>query len=135
MTFLGFNVVPALWGQNWVRALFWTSVLAVFTLSLMPTDRLPEFVFSWWDKAQHVLGFAWLAFWGRLAYARWPRATLLGLLALGALIEIAQAITGWRYGDFADWVADAVGVFSVWCLFSCGAPSCSKTAESPPPRQ
>ena len=28
----------------------------------------------------------------------------------GALIELAQAASGWRYGDWRDWVADAVGV-------------------------
>ena len=31
-----------------------------------------------------------------------------GLLAYGALIELAQAATGWRQGDVADWVADQV---------------------------
>lgn len=118
MTLLGCSV-GALLERRWVRMLFWTSVLGVLVMSLLPTDRLPEFVFNWWDKAQHALGFAWLAVWGRLAYPRWPRGALLGLLALGALIECAQAATGWRQGDVADWVADTVGMFAVWGLFSC----------------
>lgn len=127
MTLLGCSV-DALLARRWVRVLFWASVLGVYVMSLLPADRLPPLVFDWWDKAQHALGFAWLALWSRLAYPRWPRGALLGLLALGALIEVAQAATGWRYGDAADWVADAVGVFTIWCLFSCDAPSCSKTA-------
>lgn len=127
MTLLGCSV-DALLARRWVQVLFWTSVLGVCVMSLLPADRLPSLVFDWWDKAQHALGFAWLALWSRLAYPRWPRGALLGLLALGALIEVAQAVTGWRYGEVADWVADAVGVFAVWGLFSCDAPSCVKTA-------
>lgn len=132
MTFLGCAVGPGWLGRRWVQAVFWASALGVLAMSLMPTDRLPEFVFDWWDKAQHALGFAWLALCGRLAYPRWPRGMLVVLLALGAVIELAQSATGWRQGDVADWCADAIGVLAVWCLFSCG-PSCSKTTESPPP--
>ncbi|HEX5805754.1 MAG TPA: VanZ family protein [Macromonas sp.] len=129
MTLLGCSLGPALLGRRWLRALFWGSVLGVLVLSLLPTDRLPEFVFDWWDKAQHALGFAWLALCGRLAYPSRNVGLLLGLLALGAFIEFAQAATGWRQGDLADWCADALGALAVWGLFSCGAPNCSKTAE------
>ncbi len=37
---------------------------------------------------------------------------LVGLLIFGAAIEIAQSVSGWRYGDPLDWVADAVGVLA-----------------------
>jgi len=42
---------------------------------------------------------------------------LVGLLLLGAVIEVAQAATGWRVGDVADWVADAVGVGLAYGFF------------------
>lgn len=102
-------------GRGWVRAVFWGSVLGVLTVCLLPVDRLPAVAFDWWDKAQHALGFAWLALCGRLAYPRWPRGLPVGLLLLGAFIELAQSATGWRQGDVADWWADAVGVLAVWC--------------------
>lgn len=48
------------------------------------------------------------------AYPAQERRVLLGLLAAGLAIELAQAATGWRYGDWQDWVADAVGVGVAW---------------------
>jgi VanZ family protein len=65
---------------------------------------------SFWDKAQHALGFAGLAFLGLYAYPGRVVRLILGLLMLGAAIELAQAISGWRQGDWVDWVADDVGI-------------------------
>jgi VanZ family protein len=36
------------------------------------------------------------------------------MLAYGAAIEVAQWAVGWRFGEWADWAADAVGVLSAW---------------------
>lgn len=63
----------------------------------------------------HVL-FSTLMLLGRWAYPDSKLVLLLGLLALGAGIEVAQEFTGWRTGDLADWVADAVGVALVWVM-------------------
>ena len=60
--------VPAPW---WVLLLFWALVLLTVVLSLLPVEQLPREI-QFWDKAQHALGFAGLAFLGVLAYARWP---------------------------------------------------------------
>jgi hypothetical protein len=41
----------------------------------------------------------------------------LGLLIYGAVIELAQAATGWRQGDWLDWIANALGVaaaYGIW---------------------
>jgi VanZ family protein len=85
-------------------------VLVVCGLSLAPPTALPPSAFSMWDKAQHALAFVALAVLGLQAYpGRWVRLWL-GLLLLGAAIEVAQTVVGWRQGDVADWVADAVGV-------------------------
>jgi VanZ family protein len=40
----------------------------------------------------------------------------LGLLAYGLGIELAQAATGWRFGEVADLLADAVGVAVGWVV-------------------
>ena len=53
---------------------------------------------------------------GQLAYMSKRRRVLVGLPAYGALIEIAQHATGWRYGEVSDWVADLVGIGLGWVL-------------------
>lgn len=98
------------WGRFWWRCAFVLCALVVCALSLAPPTALPPSAFSVWDKAQHALAFVALAVLGLQAYpGRWGRLWL-GLLLLGAAIELAQAAVGWRQGDVADWVADAVGV-------------------------
>lgn len=92
------------------RAVFWGLLLGVVTLSLLPADQLPAQAFSLWDKAQHAIAFATLGASGLLAYPRHPGRVLLGLLLCGGAIELAQAASGWRFGDWQDWFADAVGL-------------------------
>ncbi|MBK9571244.1 MAG: VanZ family protein [Rhodoferax sp.] len=90
------------------RSSFWLLVLVTLWLSLIPVDLVPK-AFSFWDKAQHALGFAALAFSGLLAYPPRIRSLMFGLALFGAGIECAQWFTGWRFGDWQDWVADCVG--------------------------
>ncbi len=95
---------------GFARPSFWALLLCVTVLSLLPTDYLPPQIFSLWDKAQHALAFAALAALGLQAYPHRRWRVLAGLLVFGGLIELAQAATGWRYGEWADWLADAVGL-------------------------
>ena len=92
------------------RLAFWSFLVAVAVLSLMPTDFLPPPVLSLWDKAQHAAGFAGLTILGLMAFPQRPRRLFLSLLLFGAAIEVAQAATGWRQGDVIDLLADAVGI-------------------------
>jgi VanZ family protein len=49
---------------------------------------------------------------------------MLGLVLLGAGIELAQWLTGWRQGDWQDWIADCVGLvmgYFAWRLAIAGA--------------
>ena len=85
--------------------------MAVLTIaSLVPVALLPPQAFSIWDKAQHALGFSWLALFGLLSYPQTPARVAWLLLAYGGAIELAQAATGWRYGEWADLAADGVGI-------------------------
>jgi hypothetical protein len=43
---------------------------------------------------------------------------VLGMLAYGAGIELAQWAVGWRFAEWADLAADAVGVLVAWMLVS-----------------
>lgn len=113
------------------RLAFWACLLGVVALSLSPVQNLPPQVFNVWDKAQHAGGFAVLTLLGLWAYPHRVTALLVAMLALGVGIELAQAATGWRYGDVADWVADAVGVaaaYTVWRLLQvvCGRSQCQR---------
>ncbi|MFN5702043.1 MAG: VanZ family protein [Betaproteobacteria bacterium] len=104
-----------------MRAAFWSALVVLTVLSLLPTERLPDFTASIWDKAQHALGFALLATLGLWAYPGGKRLTtqvILGLLALGVALEWAQGASGWRHADAADAAADAVGVAVGWALVS-----------------
>jgi VanZ family protein len=101
------------------RIAFWAACAAAFVLAVMPAPpKVPAP-----DKWQHVVAFLVLAGLGRLGYPdvrkRW---LLVGLMAFGALIEIAQAlpIVG-RDSDPLDWVADtgaALTVFVIVALWS-----------------
>lgn len=95
---------------GFARPGFWALLLCVAVLSLLPTDYLPPPIFSLWDKAQHALAFTALAALGLQAYPRRRWQLLAGLLVFGGLIELAQAATGWRHGEWTDWLADAVGL-------------------------
>ncbi len=78
--------------------------------SLVPVTMLPPQTFNIWDKAQHAFGFGWLALIGLLAYPERPWRLAACLLLYGGAIELAQAATGWRYGEWLDLLADGVGI-------------------------
>jgi VanZ family protein len=62
----------------------------------------------------HLLAFGVLTGWALLL---WPLAALrvvLGMLAYGAGLEVAQWAVGWRFAEWADVAADAVGVGLAW---------------------
>lgn len=103
---------------SWMFRVGWLgAMLAVTVLALLPIDQLP--VFNWWDKAQHAAAFVVLTAWALLL---WPGATgrvLVGMVAYGAGIELAQWAVGWRFAEWADWAADAVGALVAWGLV-CG---------------
>ena len=96
--------------QRLARWTFWLLLLVVIGLTLSPVAYLPPQAFSLWDKAEHALAFAALTALGALAYPRRIGLLALSLLVFGGAIELAQAATGWRSGDWADWLADAVGL-------------------------
>lgn len=91
------------------KSSFWLLLLGTLWLSLVPVDQIPS-AFSFWDKAQHALGFAALCFLGLLAYPGRILLLMFGLALFGAGIECAQWATGWRQGDWQDWVADCMGM-------------------------
>jgi VanZ family protein len=90
----------------------WACVLAVLVLALMPA--VPNMPTTGWDKSNHVLAFAVLAILADRAYPRRLAAVMLGLLFLGALIEVLQSFTPDHVADWQDLLADGVGLLVAW---------------------
>jgi VanZ family protein len=85
-------------------------VVAVLALSPNPAQG-PQLG---WDKLNHALAFAAMAFcavMGRRGGSRRQLATVLvALLAYGGLIELLQLFVPGREAEWGDWLADAVGI-------------------------
>lgn len=98
---------PPSWRRLWRTGL--AGLLAVVTwLALEPAP--PEVADFGWDKLNHLCAFAALAWMAAAAFApRW-RAVAGGLLAYGVVIELLQSLTPTRSAEWADVLADAIGV-------------------------
>ena len=94
------------------KALFWLCFLILNAVALSPTHSLPPLeLFNWWDKTQHVIGFITLTVLAVLAYQHMHKLHIaLCLCGHGVLIEVFQYFGGYRYADWQDAIADAVGV-------------------------
>ena len=88
-------------------------LLLVLVAWLALTPRPPPELSLGWDKLNHGAAFVALAFCAWLGQGAHPRRrglALLALLAYGGLIEVAQWFGPGRSGEWADLLADAVGL-------------------------
>ena len=100
---------------------------AVGYLALIPAP--PVFIDTGWDKANHMLAFGSMAFTAYLSCrsSKTIRIVLLGLLlGYGGLIEILQMSVPNRTAEWADLLADTVGIaagagVAALVLFAIGA--------------
>ena len=100
------------------KVLFFSAVLSVTVLALLPVEMLTLPVFNWWDKAQHALAFAVLSMLGFAAFPARLWQVALGMVLYGVAIELAQLAVGWRFGEWQDVVGDITGVMVAWGLRS-----------------
>ena len=89
---------------------FWLLVTVVSVLMLIElkptTDGIPNI-----DKLEHAFVFIVLTITGCLAYAQQKPRIYAGLIALGALYEVLQALfTVTRQASVYDWLADLLGI-------------------------
>ena len=109
--------------QRWLRtfttsapaARGWRALLVVLlaaTAWLALTPLPPRAIDLGWDKLNHAGAFAALAVAGWFSVpqrrGRWPM--MAGLLGYGGLIELAQRFVPGRSGEWADLLADALGI-------------------------
>jgi len=103
---IGLDVAPALLALG---LMFW--------LGLTPLDSLPGPQFELVDKVWHLMAFGGLAgllsrsimYLGHGALLAARAASLISV-TLGAVLEILQSFTRYRSADWADFLADAIGV-------------------------
>jgi VanZ family protein len=93
----------------------WTVVAAgiavLFYLSLSPSDSLPQVSVA--DKVQHTVGFLVMTAVYGLMFPRRRGAVTAGVAALGVAVEVLQALMPFgRHAEFADLVADAIGIIA-----------------------
>jgi VanZ family protein len=98
--------------------LFWAGVVGGFALALWPETNPGEPWFAQADKVEHALCFAALAIVGLRAGYRSMIRLAIGLLSLGAAVEIAQGLfTTTRSAEWLDWFADGAGIalgLAIW---------------------
>ncbi len=76
------------------------------------------------DKIAHFAGYALLFLWFAQIYQRSAQLKLaLLLVLLGVSIEIAQGFTGYRAFEYADMLANSVGVAIGWVVAATPAAS------------
>jgi VanZ family protein len=97
--------------QRLWKGLLFVLVCVVCYLALSPAP--PRNVDLGWDKLNHAVAFVALTLSGCFAFPGSRRAVfgvLLGMLALGGLIEIVQYFVPGRSSEWADLGADAIGM-------------------------
>lgn len=96
--------------QRFWQGLFWLALTAVAVFSLLPLGGTLAFAVS--DKLQHLLAYAGLAALAATSYAGRQPVWLIGvgLLLFSGAIELLQGLSGYRYAEWLDLLANAVGV-------------------------
>ncbi len=114
------NLEVAFWGaailcQNFgmLRQAFWCACLIVLVLSLPPTGGEIVDTSGFWDKMRISMTFAGLTAFGLLCYPDQPKWVVIGLIALGFLIELIQSFAPWQMGDPDDLLAVMTGIVIV----------------------
>ncbi|GAB4127669.1 MAG: hypothetical protein Fur0040_10560 [Sideroxydans sp.] len=102
--------------RTWL-ALGWLWLSGVWVLSLMPQPPQP-LTFEFSDKLEHAAAYAFLMVWFAVVYRGCARLrAALALLGMGLAVEIAQGMSGYRFFEWADVTADAVGILlAAWAM-------------------
>lgn len=96
------------------RTAFVLVLLGIILLSLEPGTFPPRP--RWNDKYQHALAYAVAGVTGFLAFPARRRRVGWSLVALGGVLELGQAFVPNRSSEFADLLANALGVGTAWGL-------------------
>ena len=100
------------------QVLFWLFFAGVLLLSLLPISGVQTIAHG--DKINHALAYATLYFFAVRAFShRCPLWLLaIALVLFGLAIEFAQSLTGYRFGDPWDLLANISGILVIWIAFN-----------------
>ena len=101
--------------SNIYKGLLWVALITILLLSLLPLSSPMLELFSWQDKVHHFVAHGALCFLAIRSYGDSHSIWTIGfsLVAFGLGLEIAQSITGYRFGDPLDVVANSLGIVIV----------------------
>jgi len=99
---------------------FWISIglSLVLLVILLSLTSLPMPSVNYGDKAGHVLAYFVLMGWFAQIYHA-PQSRfyyMIGFLLLGGLLEILQGLSGTRFAEWSDMLANTIGVLLAWQL-------------------
>lgn len=96
--------------NSWL-ALGWVWVAIVFYLSLMPHPPQP-LSFDGVDKLEHAAAYIGLMLWFCQVFVQKQSRMYLmaAFVVMGVGIEILQGLSGYRYFEYADMLANTTGV-------------------------
>ena len=96
--------------NSWL-ALGWLWVAIVFYLSLMPNPPQPLW-FEGVDKLEHASAYIGLMLWFcQVVVQKQSRVYLMAaFVVMGVCIEMLQGLSGYRYFEYADMLANTTGV-------------------------
>ena len=98
-------------------ALGWVWIAAIVYLSLIPHPPQPMH-FEYSDAVEHALAYGLLMLWFSQVYQKLAHRIVLAILliALGISMEFLQRMTGYRYFEYSDMLANSAGVLLGWLL-------------------
>jgi VanZ family protein len=96
----------------------WGWVTLVIYLSLTASPPIPDVEPFKWDKFNHFLAYGWLMFWFAQIYHRTPARIGFALLfiAMGVGMEFLQGLGQTRHFEYADMLANTIGVLVGYVL-------------------
>ena len=91
-----------------------TLVIAILAITYLATSPMPPVSFSVWDKANHFIAFATLAFLADYSFPKtgWRKPVFLYLFIYGVSLELMQWFTKYRLLDYADIITNGIGLAS-----------------------
>ena len=96
--------------MRFMPLIFWLLIIIVSVLMLIELQPKKDGI-PYIDKFVHAFVFIWLTITGCLAYGQKKSWVYAGLIALGALYEVLQALfTVTRQASVYDWLADIAGI-------------------------
>ena len=96
--------------MRFMPLIFWLLIIVVSVLMLIELQPKKDSI-PYIDKFEHAFVFIWLTITGCLAYIQKKSWVYAGLIALGALYEVLQALfTVTRQASVYDWLADIAGI-------------------------